>query len=162
MHGNYYKNCGSVKPLAPQCPEKLAERPVGVFHGVLTAARLRVFGNAPGRISKRFVIGDGKDRGKKGIAGLGERTALLDRPLIKVFVADSPDGLEGRLGKILLLHESVVTVVEGVGTHPVENTAPAVQENSVITVPLQDAGKGLDVLRTVALHDRIARQRRER
>ena len=67
-------------------------------------------------------------------------------------------GGESGIWKILLLDKALVTVVEGEGTHAVENSAAAIKEHGRVSIALKDARDGLDVLRAIPFDDGIAGQ----
>ena len=66
------------------------------------------------------MIRDRKRGDQERFARLVQGAAFFDGAIDEVFVADSPDGGEGRLGKMLLLNEPVVAVAHGIGAHAVE------------------------------------------
>lgn len=101
------------------------------------------------------------DRAQEGFSHFIHLPKFLDGALEYILVANPPNGGESRFFKILLLDEPVIAVIHRERAHPIEEAAPAIQEEGGITVPLEDAGNGFHVVRQIPLHDGIARQGRE-
>ncbi len=48
---------------------------------------------------------------------------------------------------MLLLDKSIVAIAHRIGSHPIEEAAPAVQEDRSVAIPLEDPRDGLDIIR---------------
>src|SRR5580700_3754075 len=108
--------------------EKLPQRIVGVFDGVFASPLGGILGNfAPG-IGERLVIGDREDGGEKGLSGGGKTAKVLHGALVKIFVADTPYGREGRVLEMFFFDKPIVAVAQRERAHAVEESTPAIQK----------------------------------
>src|SRR5262249_3690852 len=109
-----------------------------------------------------LVVADREQRGEELLARRARLALAREQRVEDVAVRDAPGGAEGVRRIVALLDELLPAVVREERLHRVERGVAAVEERRRVAARTEDARQRRDLVRLLALQDRLAGQRHER